>query len=179
MKVDEGSSDTVTPMSEEAFTVFYRAHLPEVYGYRLRLCAGDRAQAEDLTQDVWCALVDKVRLGHTQCADVRWLITVARSRFIDHARRRQRGLSKLSLMAARNADHLDDPNEGEVVARLAELPPLYRCVLVLRYVDGLAVPEIAELIGRGLGPTNSLLARARSTLRRLERSEGNRSEVTR
>jgi hypothetical protein len=38
-------------MSADAFCAFYRAHLPEVCGYLLRLCVGDQAQAEDLTQD--------------------------------------------------------------------------------------------------------------------------------
>ena len=42
-------------MWPEAFSDFYRAVLPDVYGYLLRLCAGNRAQAEDLTQDVWWA----------------------------------------------------------------------------------------------------------------------------
>ena len=69
--------------SPEWFSAFYRAHLPDVYGYLLRLCAGDRAQAEDLTQDVWLALMEELRRGRTNHADVRWLITVARSRFID------------------------------------------------------------------------------------------------
>ena len=47
-------------MSPDSFRVFYRAHLPDVYGYLLRLCAGDRTHAEDLTQDVWFSLVEEL-----------------------------------------------------------------------------------------------------------------------
>ena len=150
----------------ELFAAFYRAHLPDVYGYLLRLCAGDRAQAEDLTQDVWLALVEELRRGRAERADVRWLITVARSRFIDMARRERRRESKLELIR-REPIRDPEPTSGEVLDRLGQLQPLHRAVLVLRYVDDLPVSEVAAVIGRKLTPTNSLLARARAELRRV------------
>jgi RNA polymerase sigma-70 factor (ECF subfamily) len=157
----------VVMMSPDAFCAFYRTHLPEVYGYLLRLCAGDRAHAEDLTQDVWVTLVEELRRGHAERADVRWLITVARSRFIDVVRRERRGWSKLALI--QRDDGADgEPAGTDVLDSLAALQPLYRAVLVLRYVDGLAVPEVAATVGRGVTETNSLLARARDELRRTE-----------
>jgi RNA polymerase sigma-70 factor, ECF subfamily len=152
-------------MSPDAFCAFYRTHLPEVYGYLLRLCAGDQARAEDLTQDVWVALVEELQGGRTDRADIRWLITIARSRFLDFARRERRGRSKLPLI--HRDDGMDDePTGTDVLDSLVELQPLHRAVLVLRYVDGLPVPDIAAAIGRGLTGTNSLLARARAELRR-------------
>src|SRR5262245_60804768 len=125
-------------MSLDAFCAFYRAHLPEVYGYLLRLCAGDKAQAEDLTQDVWVALVEELRRGHSDRADVRWLITVARSRFVDHARRERRGLAKLALIRR------DDP---------AEVEPRSDEVLdagLLRARGGVTAMRVAEQSGRRL-----------------------------
>jgi RNA polymerase sigma-70 factor (ECF subfamily) len=150
----------------ERFAAFYRTHLPDVYGYLLRLCAGDRAQAEDLTQDVWLALVEELRQGRTERADVRWLITVARSRFIDAARRERRRQSKLELIR-REQPRDEEPTSGDVLDRLGELQPLHRAVLVLRYVDDLSVPAVADVIGRNLTATNSLLSRARAELRRV------------
>ncbi|MET0147631.1 MAG: sigma-70 family RNA polymerase sigma factor [Acidimicrobiales bacterium] len=155
-------------MSSEEFRVFYREHLPSVYGYLLRLCAGDKAMAEDLTQDVWLRLVDGLRRGHHERADIRWLITVARSRFIDDARRKQLGVRKLVLL--RRVDDQGEAKTSEVLDHLADLRPLHRAVLVLRYVDDLPVPEVAAAIGRDVTATNSLLARARAELRRLHRS---------
>jgi RNA polymerase sigma-70 factor (ECF subfamily) len=150
----------------EQFAAFYRTHLSDVYGYLLRLCAGDRAQAEDLTQDVWLALVEELRRGRTERADIRWLITVARSRFIDAARRERRRQSKLELIRREQSSD-DGPTSSDVLDRLDQLQPLHRAVLVLRYVDDLSVPEVATAIGRKLTPTNSLLARARAELRRV------------
>lgn len=153
-------------MSTDAFCAFYRATLPDVYGYLLRLCAGDRALAEDLTQDVWIALVDELRRGRSERADVRWLITVARSRYIDFARRERRRAAKLELLRRDGTVDDEEPSGADVLACLGELPPLHRAVLVMRYVDGLGVPEIAAALGRGVTATNSLLSRARGDLRR-------------
>lgn len=168
-----GASGTVPGVGVEPsewFVDFYRAHLPDIYGYLLRLCAGDRARAEDLTQDVWIALVEELRRGRAERADVRWLITVARSRFIDAARREQRHRSRLELIRLERPPD-PEPSGGDVLEWLAQLQPLHRAVLVLRYVDGLPVPEVAQVIGRKLTPTNSLLARARAELRRVSRGE--------
>jgi RNA polymerase sigma-70 factor (ECF subfamily) len=160
-----GQSVGAAVMSPDAFREFYRRVLPDVYGYVLRLCAGDRAQAEDLTQDVWLALIEQLRLGRTERADIRWLITVARSRFLDHARRERLRGSKLELF--RHVDGVDaEPSDTDVLASLAHLSPLHRAVLLWRYVDDLPVADLAALVGRGLTATNSLLARARAELRR-------------
>ena len=146
------------------FTRFYRQHLPTVYGYLHRLSGGDVALAEDLTQDTWMQLADAVRRGRHECADIRWLMTVARSRFLDHARREQRRSRRLVLVST-SAEHHDPPSTSEVLAGLAAVEPMHRFVLMLRYVEDLPVPTIADTIGRNVTATNSLLARARAELR--------------
>lgn len=107
---------------------------------------------------------------------MRWLITVARSRFLDLARREQHR-SKLALIRP-DGWTADEPTGTDVLDCLVELRPLHRAVLVMRYVDGLAVADIADVLGRRVPATNSLLARARAELRRSERrrSELGRSE---
>jgi RNA polymerase sigma-70 factor (ECF subfamily) len=151
-------------LSEADFSRFYRRHMPSVYGYLLRLSAGDHTLAEDLTQDTWMSLATELQRGRTECADIRWLMTVARSRFLDHARRHQRGIRKLTLVWTAD-EHHDPPSRSEVLDRLSTLEPVHRLALMLRYVDDLPVPAVAEVIGRNLTATNSLLARARAELR--------------
>lgn len=146
------------------FDKFYRAHLPAVYGYLFRLCASDRDLAEDLTQDTWMALAREVRRGRYECADIRWLMTVARSRFLDHARRERRASRALSLVSS-NDEYADPPARHEVLAGLSSLEPMHRFVLMLRYIDDMPVPDVAASIKRNITATNSLLARARAELR--------------
>jgi len=173
---DVGASGTLPGAGAEApeqLAAFYRTHLPDVYGYLLRLCAGDRTTAEDLTQDVWLALVEELRRGRSERADIRWLITVARSRFIDAARRDRRRQSKLELITRQQRSDVE-PTWSDVLDQLDRLVPMHRAVLVLRYVDDLSVPEVASAIDRNLTATNSLLARARAELRQVsgDRTDG-------
>jgi len=164
-----GVSDDV--MSPASFSSFYRDHLATVYGYLYRLAGGDRSLAEDLTQDTFVALTRELRKGRPECADVRWLLTVARSRFVDHVRRQTRFDRKLRLVGG----GLDDgaasvePDRTEVLHSLDSVDAIHRVVLMMRYVDGLAVHEIAQTIGRSVTATHSLLARARDQVRRMAR----------
>jgi RNA polymerase sigma-70 factor (ECF subfamily) len=159
----EGTQPDV--ISAEWFSGFYRSNLPIVYGYLTRLCAGNHTLAEDLTQDTWFALVRELSQGHTNCADPRWLLSVARSRFIDWARRERRFATKLALLRPLAEDTDELPEGADVLASLADLAPLHRLVLIMRYVEDLPVHVIANEIGRNVTATNSLLARARSDLR--------------
>lgn len=154
--------------TREQFVAFYDEHLPTVYGYLLRLTAGDRALAEDLCQEVWLGLTAELKRGNTRCADIRWLLTTSRHRYIDHVRREEVARRKLVLVAPIEESHEPDefePSRAMVVTATAGLEPLHRVVLFMRYVDELPVGRIAEAVGRTVPATYSLLARAREQLR--------------
>src|SRR4026208_1830598 len=79
------------------FDEFYDRAVPVVYGYLLRLCGGDREAAWDLTQDSWMTVIDRLAQGQTDKATVGYLLSVARSRYLDAWRRRRRQQRKLRL----------------------------------------------------------------------------------
>src|SRR6187431_2725514 len=81
------------------FDEFYDRALPVVFGYLLRLCGGDREQAWDLTQDSW-VVVDRLSRGESDKATVGFLLSVARSRYLDAWRRQRRLQRKLRLVWA-------------------------------------------------------------------------------
>ncbi len=70
---------------------------------------------------------------------------------------------------ARAARHRPSAHRGRWWARSrcvgTEVPADQRAVLVLRYVDEMTVSEVAHTMGRSVHATESLLARARTTLR--------------
>jgi RNA polymerase sigma-70 factor, ECF subfamily len=58
------------------------------------------------------------------------------------------------------------PTDADRVAQvLADLNPIYRAALMLRHVDGLSVPEVAELLDRSVEATEQVLTRARAAFR--------------
>jgi RNA polymerase sigma-70 factor, ECF subfamily len=152
---------------ELGFDAFYRRNLAIVYGYVLRLCGGNVERAQDLTQEAWVAFVDQIRAGRADQLDVRWLIAVARNRYIDQWRRTRKLESKLGLVwnATRECDNDESVTRVQVLEQLRELDDDHRIVLMMRYIDGMHVEEIATAISRTTTATYSLLARAREDLR--------------
>ena len=80
--------------------------------------------------------------------------------------------------AAASVEDVDDPwdelldNEAAYAA-LAHLPIPQRAALTLRYLDGLAVADVAKHLGRTVHGTETLLVRSRAALRR-QYEEGHR-----
>jgi RNA polymerase sigma-70 factor (ECF subfamily) len=155
-----------TAVDQVWFDEFYDQALPVVFGYLLRLCGGDHEQAWDLTQDSWVIVVDRLAQGQTDKATVGFLLSVARSRYLDAWRRQRRLQRKLRLVwaAAREAEP-PEVSTAKVLDHLSVCSDEHRVVLMLAYVDGMPVAEIAELLGSSVSSTYSLLARARSELR--------------
>lgn len=151
-------------MDEHDVLSFYERTAGDVYRYASRLTGGDSSATADLVQEVYLTLIRQVQAGRRDSVDIGWAITTCRSRFIDEHRRRDRR----ARFVPDREDRLPEPlYEGiiDATAALAGLPEAQRLAVVLRYVDDLPVPEVAELMGRSVHATESLLARARRALR--------------
>jgi RNA polymerase sigma-70 factor, ECF subfamily len=158
-----------------AFLGFYQEAVPEVFGYFLHRC-GDSATAEDLTSETFLAAVRNLEEGRDVPLDIPWVIGVARHKLADHWRRRARD-ERLRDALEQDPDPEDDPwdvrlDQLRATDVLAALGPHHRLALTLRYVDGLPVADVAELLGRTHNATEALLVRARSAFRKLYDREG-------
>lgn len=163
------SADASVPVKsfdDVQFDEFYERALPVVYGYLLRLCGGDREEAWDLTQDSWITVVDRLAQGQTDRATIGFLISVARSRYLDSWRRKRRLQHKLQLVwASAREPESDELSASTVLEHLSMCSKEHRVVLMLAYVDDIPIAEIAEMIGISVSSTYSLLARARDEIR--------------
>jgi RNA polymerase sigma-70 factor, ECF subfamily len=168
MKVKAGTE--VSPMClPAAFAGFYDHAAGEVFRYLARALLGDRAAAEDLTQETFAAVVIAARSGRPEALTMPWVMGVARHKLVDHYRRVARDERRLGLAWAQSSDSvefdlLDGEDPGRVLEMMRSLSPEHRLVLILKYVDELAVQEIASTLNRSLHATNSLLSRARRAL---------------
>jgi RNA polymerase sigma-70 factor (ECF subfamily) len=155
-----------SPFDVGAFDDFYDRALPVVYGYLLRLCGGDREEAWDLTQDSWMIVVDRLAQGQTETATIGFLLSVARSRYLDAWRRRRSLQRKLRLVwaGARDSESAE-LSAGKVLDHLSVCSAEHRVALMLAYVDDIPIAEIAQMLGSSVSSTYSLLARARNELR--------------
>jgi RNA polymerase sigma-70 factor (ECF subfamily) len=167
MDVEQRSG--VRPDPGLALLELYDRALPEVYGYLLSRC-GQRALAEDLTEETFLAALDACQRAAPPQLSVPWLIGVARHKLVDHWRRTAREERGLRVVAGQLVEH-DDPWDGHLdalVARevLGTLAPHHRAVLTLRYLDGLPVADVARYLDRTVHATEALLVRARTAFRK-------------
>ena len=157
----------------------YDDALPEVYGY-LRSRCGSTALAEELTSATFVQAALAWSRGTAPQLTIGWLITVARNKLIDHWRHQAVVDRSLVLLDGSRVDRVDPWDAVLDHARASEvlraLPPHHRSVLVLRYFDDLSVPECAELLGRSVRSTESLLARARDGFRAAYEETGGRDD---
>lgn len=155
----------------DRFQAFYADALPRVYGYFYHRLGANPSLAEDLTQETFLAAVAELRRGALVAAPAPWILGVARHKFLDHLRRQHRiGWTLLSWEEAAaevpTVPDIDSIEDERAIAALAAVSSPQREALVLRYLDGFSVPEVAAALGRSVGAAESLLARGRASLRR-------------
>jgi RNA polymerase sigma-70 factor (ECF subfamily) len=152
---------------------------PKVYGFGMRMCR-DPEDAKDVLQDTLFAMARTVRDFRGASSISTWLYSIARS-FCVKKRRRGRSVAAVPLsvdahqrMAAAQVPHpgpgpeqdLENREVEAVLARaIAGLAPVYREVIVLRDVEGLTAPEVAEVLGITVDAVKSRLHRARLAVR--------------
>jgi RNA polymerase sigma factor (sigma-70 family) len=141
----------------------YRDNVGRVYRM-LYAKVGNRADAEDLTTEVFLAALQPLRTS-ASVGEVRaYLLAAARTALAGYWRRRL-GLPVTTLDDTTvDGAFTDEPAETDDRARveavLAQLPERYRDILRLRFLDGCSVREAAAELGLSVTNTKVLQHRA-------------------
>ena len=147
------------------FRAVYDDAFPSVYAYLLRR-VGHPDVAEDLVQETFMAAVGEIEQRGAGHVTTPWLIGVARHKLADHWRRAEREERRVERWRAERAGPAESSEAGaKVFDALADLPTAQRAAMVLHYLDDLPVAQVAELLGKTVPATDSLLARARHSFR--------------
>ena len=123
-------------------------HHAAIYRFLVRLCAGDRQEAEDLCQETFLRAFRAFDRLDGSANHRAWVYRIAYNSFLNDRRRRRRTEVRLdeSTPAGRASD--DARELARAVLRfVAELPPKQRAALVLRRVEGREYDEVAEILG--------------------------------
>ncbi|MCC7229505.1 MAG: sigma-70 family RNA polymerase sigma factor [Fimbriimonadaceae bacterium] len=130
-----------------------------------------REDAEDVTMEVFgIAFQSMQSLRKAESARL-WLLVVARRKVMDNLRRNYRR-SELPLESAHEqAAPTETSLRWEIKNLVDRLPEAHRDALILKYVNGLETIEVAKIMKKTEKATNSLLQRARQSLRELGLSE--------
>jgi len=150
---------------------------PIVHGYLYARVGGNGEVAEDLLQDTLLEGVRSAASYRGEAALSTWLCTIARrrlARYYESERRAEAARHGLQVLPAPavGIDEEQIERRDEVIRALGRMPAVHRQVLVLKYLDGMPVQEIATEMGRSRVQVQSLLQRARDGLRRELEADG-------
>lgn len=142
----------VTPLDDSAYPDWDSAYLDNVGRlYRLMyLKVGNRADAEDLTSEVFRTALGPLRLSASKGEVRAYLLATARTVLASHWRRRL-GLEVTAIDPdaefASVAGPVPDSDAGPRAERiLAALPEHYRRILELRFLEGCSVKDSASAL---------------------------------
>ncbi|MFT3924150.1 MAG: sigma-70 family RNA polymerase sigma factor [Myxococcales bacterium] len=144
----------------------------QIYRFGLKMC-GDSEDAKDVLQETMLSVARNIGSFRGDSSLSTWLYRIAHSFCVKHRhklRDRPPSLAASMLAETKPVDRPDDSLDqrelqAELTAAVHELEPMYREVLVLRDMEGLSAPEVAEVLGIGVPAVKSRLHRARLAVR--------------
>ncbi len=171
---------------EEAFTLL----LSKYEGYLYRLCFSylrNKEDALDVMQEVYIKIFRNIASFDERCQFLPWAKKIAVNSCLNF-RRDSSKEHHLSLnyemdtnWSLQEALVSDGSVEEDVISHttrenlrrcLDSLPPSYRMVLVLRYLEGMSYQEIAGVLGQPLGTVKNSIFRARNVLKDMMLKKG-------
>lgn len=174
-KTDTQLMQAIGNGDRQAFEALVRRYQNPLFSFIRKYMGGERQQAEDLTQEVFLRVYRaasrfEVRSDSSVSA---WIFTIAYNLSMNEARRcrRQRDFTKeLCEEHSFSACESATPEEtyhlkNTVFSALEELPEKQRAALLLRVTEGLSYTEISEVLHISVPGVESLIYRARKSLR--------------
>ncbi len=160
--------------SRDAFEHLYQRTSSKLFGVCLRLIP-DRAEAEDVLQDVYVGVWDKAgQFDPSRASGITWLAMIARNKAIDRLRampaaNRQASVEMAELVADPSASPLQDAETSNDRARLdrcmEQLDGQRRSLIRTAFFEGATYEELAQRIGSPLGTVKSWIRRSLLQLR--------------
>lgn len=155
-----------------AFQLLFETYKDKVFSIAVYSSGGDRAVADDVTQQIFLKLFTAIRQFRGESEFTTWLYRLVVNACLDEKRRRRRLLPWGETVAMRNPS--DKKPQEKQYARLevaeavreaiGELKPKFRLPILLKYIEGLSYEEIASVMGCSKGTVASRLNRGHSQL---------------
>lgn len=164
MKSDQELVESTNAGDVDAFETLYRRHRDWVYRLAWRF-TGDHQDALDVLQETFTYLLQKFP-GFTLTASMTtFLYPVVKHVSLNLHRRKAPGHADDTLLNAIPDAARSQAHRAELAAALGALPSEQREVVLMRFVDGLALAEISTALDIPLNTAKSRLYNALQKLR--------------
>ncbi|KXG42521.1 RNA polymerase sigma factor SigW [Tepidibacillus decaturensis] len=179
----------------QAFAELITQYKDKIFNLAYRML-GNIQEAEDVSQDTFIRVYTNLSRYDDQHKFSTWIFRIATNLAIDRMRKKK---ADFSLDANWDQEEgtdwhskLADPKNGpeeEVVAKEMEdtiqqaimsLPPKYRSIMVLRYLEDLSIQEISQIVHLSESTVKTRLHRGREALRKqlIEKGRSGQNEMS-
>ncbi|NLU31597.1 MAG: RNA polymerase sigma factor [Clostridiaceae bacterium] len=159
---------------EEKFISLYENFVDEICRYVFLRTGLDAGLAEDITQDIFLDVYKCMDEFKGLCSNRTWVFRIARNKLVDFYRKQYSQkvelvdindplTGNLSIPEQDTESIIESALESRMVCDcLNRIPEHYRITLILKYVDGKSVKQIAELADKSAKAIESILQRAKT-----------------
>src|SRR6476620_1326318 len=156
----------------DAFRILFETYKDKVYSIAVYSVGGDRAIADDVTQQIFLKLFTAIKQFRGDSEFTTWLYRLVVNACMDEHRRRRRFLPFGEVFAMKHSSD-KRPQEKQygrtevaeaVRGAIAQLKPKFRLPILLKYIEGLSYEEIAQVMGCSKGTVASRLNRGHGQL---------------
>ena len=179
MQSDETLARGVQQGKQADMTELVNRYYAPLLGYLFRLCGGVQLLAEDLVQETFLRMIQKISLYDAERPFKPWLYTIATNIARNHY---QRADTRYVDSAAENSEIIDRQQQPEtsviqmetehgMMMALSQLPDHQREVVLLFYYEELSQKEIALILNIPVGTVKSRLSLGLKHLRTLMKAQ--------
>ncbi len=160
------ASESRVAEADRSFERLYRTHRRDVYNFVLH-DVRNPDEAEDVTQVAFLNAYRALRNGRPPEKPRAWLLAIAQNVSRRRFRRRSAQIQEVPLEPelAVAPDDYDGPSAEEIHAAFRVLPDKQRSALAMRELQGRSYAEIADELDLSISAVETLIFRARRTLR--------------
>ncbi len=182
---DEALMARIAGSDAQAFEILVRRHQRHILNLIYR-SIGDRTQAEEVAQEVFLRVWRAAEDYEPKSKFTTWVYRIAVNLCLDALKEMHRRQPFVHLYAgAENQDEndgvlngcdsarsleellIDKEETSRIFAALQDLPANQRLAVILKKFDGLSYDEIGRVLGCSVSAVESLLVRAKITLRKI------------
>jgi len=163
MSIEQDIVEKAVKGDKNAFAQLYEKHFDRIYRY-LYLRLGNKAETEDLTQDVFIRALEAIGSYKWRNSPfAAWLYRIAHNQMIDYFRKHGKvekvPLEDDNMLAGKSDPAFAAENELEIermIDGINRLTPAQRDVISLRFGAQLSITEAARTLGKNEGTVKAL-----------------------
>ena len=156
--------------SRKAFESLFLANQKRVFSVALNFFGGRSDLAEDVTQQVFLKIFNKIGDFRAESEFTTWIYRITVNCCLDEQRKTRRFFSIENFFGEFKVKKTQDDKvhrkeiSDEVQKAIATLKPKFRLPILLKYSEGLSYDEIAKVLDCSIGTISSRLNRGHKML---------------